>query len=325
MSSSHMKLSTILPFHIYAETFSKLLQVAKRRAEIKGVVVARHAPRILHLCFVDDSLILCKATLGAVQSIREILRIYERASGEVINLQKSEVIFSSNTPEELRPQLTRIMNVRVVEKFDNYFGLLSIVGRSKLEIFNSLCDCIWKRVLGWKEKLLSQAGKESTRQDQSIFVASMQLAIPTISNLPRRKINISSNCSLCGLDGEDENHALLDCAFARQPIWGIGLLKANFDRAIFSNTGDAGLGVIIRNERSKCVAWRSIRIPHIHQAKLAKALATRAAMQACIHFGFSRIILEGDCHNIISSLSSNNIDYSPLGHILLDKNLSLPM
>ncbi|KAL0300327.1 UNVERIFIED_CONTAM: hypothetical protein Sangu_3127100 [Sesamum angustifolium] len=160
MSSSHMKLSTILLFHIYAETFSKLLQATERRAEIKGVVVARRALRILHLFFVDDSLILCQATLGALQSIREILRIYERASGEVINLQKSKVIFSSNTPEELRPQLTRIMNVRVVEKFDKYFGLLSIVGRSKLEIFNSLCECIWKRVLGWKEKLLSQAGKE---------------------------------------------------------------------------------------------------------------------------------------------------------------------
>ncbi|KAK4384080.1 hypothetical protein Sango_3093700 [Sesamum angolense] len=312
MSSSHMKLSTILPFHIYAETFR------------------------------------------AVQSIREILRIYERASGEVINLQKSEVIFSSNTPEELRPQLTRIMNVRVVEKFDNYFGLLSIVGRSKLEIFNSLCDCIWKRVLGWKEKLLSQAGKECIYFLHEIWlrgnhirmldnlmlslmedlVASGLVEYPTRSKYscgvyaignphdlksPTKEDKHQFELLVMWIGWRDENHALLDCAFARQPIWGnrnkstmesvhrvhwillhlflmfdkwsppgIGLLKANFDRAIFSNTGDAGLGVIIRNERSKCVAWRSIRIPHIHQAKLAKALATRAAMQACIHLVFSR-------------------------------------
>ncbi|KAL0368332.1 UNVERIFIED_CONTAM: hypothetical protein Scaly_1052100 [Sesamum calycinum] len=99
---------------------------------------------------------------------------------------------------------------------------------------------------------------------------------------------------------------------------GIGLLKANFDRAIFSNMRNAWLGVIIRNEISKCVAWRSIRIPHIRQAKLAKALVTRAAMEACVHFDFSGIILEGDCHNIISSLSSNNIEYSTPGYILLD-------
>ncbi len=39
-------------------------------------------------------------------------------------------------------------------------GLPSIIGRAKKKAFNEIKDWIWRRLQGWKEKLLSQAGRE---------------------------------------------------------------------------------------------------------------------------------------------------------------------
>jgi hypothetical protein len=43
---------------------------------------------------------------------------------------------------------------------DKYLGLLVYMGRSKAQTFAYLKDRIWKKIQGWKIKLLSKAGKE---------------------------------------------------------------------------------------------------------------------------------------------------------------------
>ncbi|KAL0340032.1 UNVERIFIED_CONTAM: hypothetical protein Sradi_4520000 [Sesamum radiatum] len=111
----------------------------------KGVAVAKGAPRVSHLLFTDDSLIFSEATTKAFGCIKEILSKYEKASGQFINLQKSSVTFKGNTDLNLQP---------------------------KKEIFQNLRERIWKKVMGWKEKLLSQAGKE-------VLIKSVLQAIPS--------------------------------------------------------------------------------------------------------------------------------------------------
>lgn len=45
-------------------------------------------------------------------------------------------------------------------QFEKYLGLPPMLGRSKKHSFNDIQDRIWKRLQGWKEKLLSQVGHE---------------------------------------------------------------------------------------------------------------------------------------------------------------------
>ncbi|KAL0458971.1 UNVERIFIED_CONTAM: hypothetical protein Slati_0524300 [Sesamum latifolium] len=95
-----------------------------------------------------------------MRSIRGILDRYEKASGQQINLQKSSMVFSRNTPLGSREELAAILGVKIDSSYEKYLGLPYVVGRKKKDLFQSLRDRVRSRVDGWKEKLLSQAGKE---------------------------------------------------------------------------------------------------------------------------------------------------------------------
>lgn len=43
---------------------------------------------------------------------------------------------------------------------EKYLGLPILVGKAKNRSFQSIKDRVWKRVKGWKEKMLSFGGKE---------------------------------------------------------------------------------------------------------------------------------------------------------------------
>ena len=60
----------------------------------------------------------------------------------------------------LREQIKRELRVREVDQFESYLGLPTLVGRAKYQTFSFLKDRVWKKIKGWKGKLLSRAGKE---------------------------------------------------------------------------------------------------------------------------------------------------------------------
>lgn len=59
--------------------------------------VCQNAPSVSHLLFVEDSLILIRATKGDAKQLQDILDLYEGVSGQMINKAKSAMLFSRNT------------------------------------------------------------------------------------------------------------------------------------------------------------------------------------------------------------------------------------
>ena len=47
-----------------------------------------------------------------------------------------------------------------IKEYERYLGLSAVVGRRKNVILNYIKDRVWGKLQGWKEKILSQAGKE---------------------------------------------------------------------------------------------------------------------------------------------------------------------
>ncbi|KAL0012535.1 hypothetical protein SO802_007643 [Lithocarpus litseifolius] len=137
-------------FLLCAEGFTALLAKAELEERIHGVSICRRAPRISHLLFANDSLLFCQATHKEVKEVTDILQTYGRASGQCINMDKSLVLFSSNTSNTEKDWVKNTLGVKEVERFETYLGLPTMVGRAKYQSFAYLKDKVWKKLQGWK-------------------------------------------------------------------------------------------------------------------------------------------------------------------------------
>ena len=159
-------------FLLCAEGFTSLLAKAEMENRIHGVSICRRAPSITHLLFADDSLLFCQSKQEEVQVIMDTLQLYAKASGQCINMEKSSILFSSNTKVEQREWIKNNLGVKEVDRFESYLGLPTLIGRLKYQTFSFLKDRVWKKFQGWKGKLLSRAGKE-------VLIKAVAQSIPT--------------------------------------------------------------------------------------------------------------------------------------------------
>lgn len=100
------------------------------------------------------------------------MQVYEVGSGQVINREKSSILFSTNTPRQKKNDVMQVLGLQVESSDGKYLGLPMYVGRSKAKCFAYLKDKILARIQGWKERFLSKAGKE-------ILIKAVAQAIPT--------------------------------------------------------------------------------------------------------------------------------------------------
>jgi hypothetical protein len=69
-------------FLLCAEGFSAMLNKAKAEGLLNGIKLAPNAPRVNHLLFADDSLLLLEANIQNVETVKSILQTYEECSGQ---------------------------------------------------------------------------------------------------------------------------------------------------------------------------------------------------------------------------------------------------
>lgn len=78
--------------------------------------------------------------------LRELFMSYDQASGQKINFEKSSI--------------ASLLRAVWVDTHEKYLGLRMDVSYSKMEAFGFLQEKVKKRLQGWREKMLSAAGKE---------------------------------------------------------------------------------------------------------------------------------------------------------------------
>ena len=159
-------------FLLCVEGLSALLRQAGREQRVNGVSICRGGPKISHLLFADDSLFFCDASTENCSRLLGVLSTYERASGQVINRDKTALFFSRNTPDHKRDTIQQLWGVRGSVNFERYLGLPVLVGKSKQQTFNGLKERLARRLQGWKERSLSKAGR-------AVLIKTIAQAIPT--------------------------------------------------------------------------------------------------------------------------------------------------
>jgi hypothetical protein len=159
-------------FLICAEGFSSLMHHAEVTNMIQGIRICNEAPNVTHLLFADDSLILMRVDTSNAKELQNVLDLYEACSSQQINKGKSSMFFSTNVSAPNREKVKQALQLSSEARNERYLGLPIHVGCSKSKTFEFIKGKIWKCIQGWREKLLSMAGKE-------ILIKAVAQAIPT--------------------------------------------------------------------------------------------------------------------------------------------------
>ena len=81
-----------------------------------------------------------------------------------------------------------------------------------------------------------------------------------------------------------------------------GIYKMNYDGAIFTESGEAGIGVIVRDARGEVIATLAKKILYPGLVEVLEVLAARRAGKFAVELGLSSSILEGDSEVVYRAL-----------------------
>ena len=97
--------------------------------------------------------------------------------------KKITLFFSSNTKQPVQLSIRSMLGAQVMTNCEKYLRLPMVGGKSKVSTFREVQERVTKKVMGWKEKNISKAGRE-------VLIKVAAQAIPTYSmsmfKIPKR-------------------------------------------------------------------------------------------------------------------------------------------
>lgn len=159
-------------FNICAEGLSALISKYEALQWIYGIEICRRAPIVSHMFFADDSYFYCKANVTEATKILQLLDIYEQASSQKVNKEKSSVFYSSDVIRYNRVDIFQALQMVEADEKCQYLGLPNILGRGKSAMLGFLKERVYSKIRNWNGKHVSSSGKE-------ILIKSVVQSLPT--------------------------------------------------------------------------------------------------------------------------------------------------
>lgn len=99
-------------FIITPEVLSRGLNRLHEDEDFRGYELPKWSPKINHLSYVDDTILFCSGDRVSVIITMNVLRDYEKISGQLINKEKSSFYLHDNTPLIAAIRLRRLSGIR---------------------------------------------------------------------------------------------------------------------------------------------------------------------------------------------------------------------
>ncbi|KAF7841758.1 ribonuclease H [Senna tora] len=146
-------------FLLCANVLSCSLLQFEQKKQLMGVKFARRGPAISDLMYADDTILFFKADDLNCASVKKAIDMYATLAGQQLNLDKSFLVFSPNTPRSVKDQIASCLGVAVSTKIGRYLGSFVDNKLSDPQNYTFLVERIVSKLAGWKAKALSQAGR----------------------------------------------------------------------------------------------------------------------------------------------------------------------
>uniref|UniRef100_A0A803PZ74 Reverse transcriptase domain-containing protein n=1 Tax=Cannabis sativa TaxID=3483 RepID=A0A803PZ74_CANSA len=148
-------------FLLIAEGLSAAIRLQETNAHFSGIQICRGAQPLSHLLFAEDSMVFSQVHSRASDSLNVILDLYNKATGQLVNRDKSSILFSHNTSADAQLQFRQSLQLHGEGFISKYLGVPHCVGRVSNSMFHYLLQKVSSRLNSWNEKFFSRAGKET--------------------------------------------------------------------------------------------------------------------------------------------------------------------
>lgn len=111
------------------------MQAADEEGRIKGVKICKKAPSLTHLFFSNDALLLLSVTNSVAMKIRKILDDYEKCCRQIVNKEKSAVMFSVNVSDEVKGSFMQNIGISYAASSEKNLGLPVFMENLRLKLF----------------------------------------------------------------------------------------------------------------------------------------------------------------------------------------------
>ena len=100
-------------FLLCTEGLHGLITNAAIDGKLRGFSICKHGPKLTHMFFfADDSLLFCRANTSECEKILNLQAMYESASRQKINKEKTSLFFSKATPLTTKNVIKNLLGVQ---------------------------------------------------------------------------------------------------------------------------------------------------------------------------------------------------------------------
>ena len=159
-------------FILCQEVLARLIEKERVAGNIAGVKLNIGGPDFTNVMFADDLMLFSKAGSRDATNLNSCLEKYCVWSGQRVNRDKSGLIFSKLVSLNQRRRIKSELQMKKISDQASYLGAPLFSSGNRTKDFKYLQDKLEARLLGWRSKSLSWAGR-------STLIKSVAQAIPT--------------------------------------------------------------------------------------------------------------------------------------------------